>query len=106
MIHIGKNTKSTIISKGISADQSSNAFRGLVDIRPKASNSRNYTQCDSMLVGTESAAHTFPYIQVANSSAKQNTKQLLVELVKTNSIILNLAALKEKMRFKRWSVVL
>lgn len=70
MIHIGKNTKSTIISKGISADQSSNAFRGLVDIHPKATNSRNYTQCDSMLVGTESAAHTFPYIQVANSSAK------------------------------------
>ncbi|HHX14580.1 MAG TPA: Fe-S cluster assembly protein SufB [Fibrobacter sp.] len=70
MIHIGKNTKSTIISKGISADKSSNAFRGLVDIRPKATNARNYTQCDSMLVGTESAAHTFPYIEVANPTAK------------------------------------
>lgn len=70
MIHLGKNTKSTIISKGISADNSSNAFRGLVEIHPKAYHARNYTQCDSMLVGTECAAHTFPYIQVANPSAK------------------------------------
>lgn len=70
MIHIGKNTKSTIISKGISADYSSNAYRGLVDIRKMADGARNYTQCDSMLVGTKSAAHTFPYITVANPSAK------------------------------------
>lgn len=70
MIHIGKNTKSTIISKGISADNSSNAYRGLVDIRKNADGARNYTQCDSMLVGTRSAAHTFPYITVANPSAK------------------------------------
>lgn len=70
MIHIGKNTKSTIISKGISADNSSNAYRGLVDIRKNADGARNYTQCDSMLVGTKSAAHTFPYITVANPSAK------------------------------------
>lgn len=70
MIHIGKNTKSTIISKGISADYSSNAYRGLVDIRNNADGARNYTQCDSMLVGTKSAAHTFPYITVANPSAK------------------------------------
>lgn len=70
MIHIGKNTKSTIISKGISADYSSNAYRGLVDIRKNADGARNYTQCDSMLVGTKSAAHTFPYITVANPSAK------------------------------------
>lgn len=70
MIHIGKNTKSTIISKGISADNSSNAYRGLVDIRKNAAGARNYTQCDSMLVGTKSAAHTFPYITVANPSAK------------------------------------
>ena len=70
MIHIGKNTKSTIISKGISADYSSNAYRGLVDIRKMANGARNYTQCDSMLVGTKSAAHTFPYITVANPSAK------------------------------------
>ena len=70
MVHIGKNTKSTIISKGISADSSSNAYRGLVDIRANAQGARNYTQCDSMLVGTKSAAHTFPYVTVANPSAK------------------------------------
>lgn len=70
MVHIGKNTKSTIISKGISADSSSNAYRGLVDIRANAHGARNYTQCDSMLVGAKSAAHTFPYVTVANPSAK------------------------------------
>jgi Fe-S cluster assembly protein SufB len=69
MIHIGKNTRSTIISKGISADHSSNAYRGMVDIRSGASKARNYTQCDSMLIGEHSAAHTFPYISVANPSA-------------------------------------
>ncbi len=70
MIHIGKNTKSTIISKGISADQSSNAYRGLVKIMPSAENARNYSQCDSMLVGDKSSAHTLPYIDVQNKSAK------------------------------------
>lgn len=70
MVHIGKNTKSTIISKGISADSSSNAYRGLVDIRANAQGARNYTQCDSMLVGAKSAAHTFPYVTVANPNAK------------------------------------
>lgn len=70
MIHIGKNTRSTIISKGISADESSNAYRGLVDIRKNARNARNYTECDSMLVGVKSAAHTFPTITVANPTAK------------------------------------
>ena len=69
MIHIGKNTKSTIISKGISADQSSNAYRGQVKIMPSAENARNYSQCDSMLVGDKSSAHTFPYIEVKNKSA-------------------------------------
>jgi Fe-S cluster assembly protein SufB len=70
MIHIGKNTKSTIISKGISADQSSNAYRGLVKIMPSAENARNYSQCDSMLVGKKSSAHTFPYIDVKNKTAQ------------------------------------
>ena len=70
MIHIGKNTKSTIVSKGISADQSSNAYRGLVEIRANAENAANYTQCDSMLVGGESAAHTFPVVIVQNKTAK------------------------------------
>ncbi|GHV14017.1 Fe-S cluster assembly protein SufB [Fibrobacterales bacterium] len=69
MIHIGKNTKSTIISKGISADNSSNAYRGLVEIRTGADGAKNYTQCDSMLVGDKSAAHTFPTIIVSNPSA-------------------------------------
>ena len=69
MIHIGKNTKSTIISKGISTDFSSNAYRGLVKILPSAENARNYSQCDSMLVGENSSAHTFPYIEVNNKSA-------------------------------------
>jgi len=70
MIHIGKNTTSTIISKGISADQSSNSYRGLVKVGPKASGSRNYTQCDSMLVGDQCSANTFPYIEVGNDSSE------------------------------------
>ena len=70
MIHVGKNTRSTIISKGISAGRSSNAYRGLVKIAPKAEGARNYSQCDSMLIGSECSAHTVPYIQVANSSGK------------------------------------
>ena len=69
MIHIGKNTKSTIISKGISTDFSSNTYRGLVKILPSAENARNYSQCDSMLVGENSSAHTFPYIEVNNKTA-------------------------------------
>ena len=70
MIHLGKNTRSTIISKGISAGQAHNAYRGLVRIAPTAQNARNYTQCDSMLMGSECAAHTFPYIEVKNPSAQ------------------------------------
>jgi Fe-S cluster assembly protein SufB len=69
MIHIGKNTKSTIISKGISTGHSSNAYRGLVKIMPSAENARNYSQCDSMLVGDKCSAHTFPYIEVKNKTA-------------------------------------
>lgn len=70
MIHIGKNTKSTIISKGISAGHSSNAYRGLVKVLPSAENARNYSQCDSMLVGDKSSAHTFPYLEIKNKSAQ------------------------------------
>ena len=70
MIHIGKNTKSTIISKGISAGKSSNAYRGLVKIMPSAVNSRNYSQCDSMLVGDQCSAHTYPYLEVKNQTAQ------------------------------------
>jgi Fe-S cluster assembly protein SufB len=70
MIHIGKNTRSTIVSKGISAGRSNNSYRGLVRIAPTAAGARNYSQCDSMLIGDQSGAHTFPYIQVRNNSAK------------------------------------
>src|SRR5437762_1344142 len=70
MIHIGKNTKSTIVSKGISAGHGQNTYRGLVRIQPKAANSRNYTQCDSLLLGDKCGAHTTPYIDVRNTSSK------------------------------------
>jgi Fe-S cluster assembly protein SufB len=70
MIHVGKNTRSTIISKGISAGNSSNSYRGLVKINPKAQGARNYSQCDSMLIGDNAHANTFPYIQVQNNTAK------------------------------------
>jgi Fe-S cluster assembly protein SufB len=70
MIHLGKNTRSTIISKGIAADISHNSYRGMVKIAPRASGARNYTQCDSMLVGNACSANTFPYIEVGNSSSQ------------------------------------
>jgi len=70
MIHLGKNTKSTIISKGISAGKSQNSYRGLVRISPNADNARNFSQCDSLLMGNECGAHTFPYIEAKNKSAR------------------------------------
>ena len=70
MIHIGKNTKSTIVAKGISAGNSNNTYRGLVQILPTAANSTNFTQCDSLLIGDQCGAHTVPYIEVRNNSAK------------------------------------
>ena len=69
MIHLGKNTKSKIISKGISAGFSDMTYRGLVDISSKASNSNNYTQCDSLLMGNKCGAHTVPYIKNKNSES-------------------------------------
>ncbi len=69
MIHIGKNTKSNIVSKGISAGRGQNSYRGQVKVLPRATGARNYTQCDSMLVGNRCGAHTFPYIEVGNNSA-------------------------------------
>ena len=69
MIHIGKNTKSTIISKGISAGVSSNSYRGLVKVVKKAENARNFSQCDSLLLGDKCGAHTFPYIEVDNANS-------------------------------------
>ncbi|WP_339684994.1 Fe-S cluster assembly protein SufB [uncultured Nonlabens sp.] len=70
MIHLGKNTKSTIISKGISAGKSQNSYRGLVKIGARATNARNFSQCDSLLMGNECGAHTFPYIETSNSTSK------------------------------------
>lgn len=69
MIHLGRNTRSTIVSKGISAGRSQNSYRGLVRVAPKADNCRNYTQCDSLLMGDSCGAHTFPYIEVGNDSS-------------------------------------
>jgi Fe-S cluster assembly protein SufB len=70
MIHMGANTRSTIVSKGISAGHGQNAYRGLVRMTPKAENARNHTQCDSLLIGDQCAAHTFPYVEVKNPTAQ------------------------------------
>src|SRR5499427_4243317 len=70
MVHVGKNTRSTIVSKGISAGHGQNSYRGLVKIRKSATNARNFSQCDSMLIGAKCGAHTFPYIEVKNTSSR------------------------------------
>jgi Fe-S cluster assembly protein SufB len=70
MIHLGKNTRSTVVSKGIAADFSHNSYRGLIKIAPRAEGARNYTQCDSMLVGDQCSANTFPYIEVGNATSQ------------------------------------
>src|SRR3569623_284982 len=69
MIHLGKNTRSRIISKGISAGRSANTYRGLVSAHPKAVGARNFTQCDSLLIGKDAAAHTVPYVAARNAHA-------------------------------------
>jgi len=70
MIHVGKNTRSTIVSKGISAGRGQNSYRGLVQMRPTATGARNFSQCDSLLIGDQCGAHTFPYIEVKNPTAQ------------------------------------
>ena len=70
MVHMGKNTKSTIISKGIAAGHGQNTYRGLVRIMPKAANAKNFTQCDSLLIGDKCGAHTTPYVEVRNNTAE------------------------------------
>jgi Fe-S cluster assembly protein SufB len=82
MLHIGKNTRSTIISKGISAGMSQNSYRGLVKIGKGANNARNFSQCDSLLMTDRCGAHTFPYIECENSTAK-------IEEEKAISLIVN-----------------
>ena len=69
MIHLGRNTRSRIVSKGISAGQSQNSYRGLVKVSAKAEGARNYSQCDSLLIGDKCGAHTFPYVEIDNRSA-------------------------------------
>jgi Fe-S cluster assembly protein SufB len=73
MVHLGKNTKSRIVSKGISAGRSNNSYRGLVSVAKNASNARNFSQCDSMLLGDKCGAHTFPYIEVKNNTSLKST---------------------------------
>jgi Fe-S cluster assembly protein SufB len=70
MLHLGRNTKSTIVSKGISAGHGNNSYRGLVEVKKGATNARNFSQCDSLLLGDKCGAHTFPYIEVKNTSSK------------------------------------
>ncbi|NUO84176.1 Fe-S cluster assembly protein SufB, partial [candidate division KSB1 bacterium] len=70
MIHLGNNTRSTIVSKGISAGRSNNSYRGLVKVAPRAKNARNFSQCDSLLIGDRCGAHTFPYLEVHNQGAQ------------------------------------
>ena len=70
MVHLGRNTRSTIVSKGVSAGQSNNSYRGLVRIAPTAAGARNYSQCDSLLLGDQCGAHTFPYLEVKNTSSQ------------------------------------
>ena len=91
MIHLGKNTKSTIISKGISAGRSNNSYRGLVKVMPKATGARNYTQCDSMLIGGKSEANTFPYIEVMNNTVKGRARSDHVE-DQRGAVVLSAAA--------------
>ncbi|GIS01440.1 MAG: hypothetical protein CM15mP102_22600 [Flavobacteriales bacterium] len=84
MIHIGKNTKSTIISKGVSAGKSQNSYRGLVKISPMAENARNFSQCDSLLMGNECGAHTFHTLKLKINLLRLSMKLLLVKLVRSN----------------------
>jgi Fe-S cluster assembly protein SufB len=70
MIHLGKNTKSLVVSKGISAGKSQNSYRGLVKVSKRAENARNFSQCDSLLLGDKCGAHTFPYLEINNNTAK------------------------------------
>ncbi len=69
MVHIGRNSRSTVVSKGISAGRAQQSYRGLVKVFPTAEDARNYTQCDSLLMGKECGAHTFPYMEIRNNSA-------------------------------------
>ena len=79
MIHIGKNTRSTIVSKGISAGHGQNTYRGLVQIGKNATDARNYSQCDSLLIGDKCGAHTFPYLEIRNTDGQGGARGVHVE---------------------------
>ena len=97
MIHIGKNTRSTIVSKGISAGRGQNSYRGLVKILKSAANARNFSQCDSLLIGDKCGAHTFPYIEVKNTSARRwSTKRPLRKSAKTRFFIATSAGFRRR----------
>ena len=100
MYHYGKNTSSTIISKGISAGHGQNTYRGLVKIGRNAENARNYTQCDSLLMGDQCGAHTFPYIETNNPTATIEHEASTSKLVKINYSIVCNAVFLLKMRYQ------
>ena len=88
MIHIGRNTKSTIVSKGISAGHAENTYRGLVKILPSAAGARNFTQCDSLLMGAKCAAHTFPYMEVKNATRHRRARGEHLENRRGSAVLL------------------
>ena len=96
MYHIGRNTRSTIVSKGISAAHGQNAYRGLVRMSPKAENGRNHTQCDSLLIGDQCGAHTFPYIEVRNPTAKVEHEATTSKISKDQLFYCRQRGLKEE----------
>ncbi len=98
MIHLGKNTRSTIISKGISAGHGQNAYRGLVKVAKSADGARNYTQCDSLLLGDQCGAHTFPYIEVKNPTAQVEHEASTSKIGEDQLFYCQSAALRRKMR--------
>ena len=96
MIHLGKNTKSTIVSKGISAGKSQNIYRGLVKIGKNAQNARNHSQCDSLLLGDKCGAHTFPYLQIDNNSAIVEHEATTSKIAEDQLFYLNQRGLNEE----------
>ena len=92
MIHIGKNTRSTIVSKGISAGHGQNTYRGAVKILKSAEGARNYSQCDSLLIGDQCGAHTFPYIEVKNSLGHARARGVHVEDRRGPALLLHASA--------------
>lgn len=91
MIHVGRNSRSTIVSKGISAGKSQNSYRGLVKVAKDAANCRNYTQCDSLLMGNQCGAHTFPYIDVQNSTSTVEHEATTSKINEAQALLLSSA---------------